>query len=196
MKLSTVEHVTSAKLLVKKSSFYAYIYPIESEDEVKGILEDLRKKHKQANHIAYAYRTTVINDDNEAENQSRANEDGEPSKTAGFPLLQLILQKDLTNILFIVAREFGGIKLGPSGLMRAYSHSAELALKENKIINDEITKEIEFTIPLVRFAYFESFLKQHMLEFKTRFDEDMVHIQVFFPLEKIELKENILRIIN
>lgn len=108
--------------IINKSRFIAYMYEIESLLEVKQILENLKKEHKKANHVCYAY---VYNKEMVAE---KCSDDGEPKGTAGYPILNVIKKKKLNNTLVAVVRYFGGIKLGAGGLTRAYTKSASSVL--------------------------------------------------------------------
>lgn len=111
-------------LEINKSKFLAYKYELNSTEEVKPILETLKKEHKKARHFCYAY---VFNKDSVSEKYS---DDGEPSGTAGYPILNVIKKKNLTNILVVVVRYFGGIKLGAGGLTRAYTKACAGVLDE------------------------------------------------------------------
>ena len=122
----------------KRSKFFGYAFPIQSEEEVKPIIEQLRKLHPHAVHYCYAYQigTEKIS--------YRANDDGEPSNTAGAPIYGQIQSFGLTNVLLVVVRIFGGIKLGVGGLISAYKTTAQLVLEEAEII--EKTIDISFLI--------------------------------------------------
>jgi len=122
----------------KNSKFFGYAYPVTSEEEIKNHLDLLRKKHYGAVHFCYAYQigTDKI--------QFRANDDGEPSNTAGAPIYGQIHSFGLTNILVVVVRFFGGIKLGVGGLISAYRTSAQMALEVSKII--ERTIDIHYIV--------------------------------------------------
>ena len=100
---------------IKKSKFIGLFYEVESVDEVKEILENLKKEHKKARHIPYAYHIGPL---------AKKSDDKEPSNTAGGPIYNVIEKKHLDNTLIIVIRYFGGIKLGAGGLFRAYAHAA------------------------------------------------------------------------
>jgi uncharacterized YigZ family protein len=116
----------------KSSTFYGYAFPIERETEVKPILEILRKQHPQAVHYCYAYQLgieTIL---------YRANDDGEPSNTAGMPIYRQIQSFSLTNVLVVVVRIFGGIKLGVGGLITAYKTTAQLTIESCKLIEKTI----------------------------------------------------------
>ena len=118
----------------KGSKFIAYAFPVSSDDEVKTHLAALRKEHHSARHHCYAYRLGAD------KLIYRANDDGEPSSTAGKPILGQIQSKDLTDILIVVVRYFGGTLLGVSGLINAYKLAAADALN-NALIVEKIVKE-------------------------------------------------------
>ncbi len=103
------------ELEINKSRFIAYKLELSSLDEVKPFLEKLKKEHKKARHVCYAY---VYNKEMISE---KCSDDGEPGGTAGYPILNVIKKKNLTNVLVAVVRYFGGIKLGAGGLTRAYT---------------------------------------------------------------------------
>ena len=108
---------------IKKSKFIAYYYEIDSKEEAENILENLKKEHKKARHIPYAYK---------AENTAKKSDDKEPTGTAGTPLYNLIETNSLNNTLLAVVRYFGGTKLGAGGLLRAYVNAANQAIKRKE----------------------------------------------------------------
>jgi uncharacterized YigZ family protein len=129
----------------KRSKFLAFAIPVQSTDDVKREVEAYQKKYYDARHVCYAYRL------GERRELFRANDNGEPSGTAGKPILGQIDSRELTNVLVIVVRYFGGIKLGTSGLIVAYKAAAAEALDATehieKTINEEIT--LKFPYPLL-----------------------------------------------
>ena len=136
---TTIAQATDEVLFKEKSSkFFGYAFPIESEEEVKPIIDHLRKQHPHAVHYCYAYQigTEKIS--------YRANDDGEPSNTAGAPIYGQIQSFGLTNVLLVVVRIFGGIKLGVGGLITAYKTTAQMVLEDAEII--EKTIDIHFLI--------------------------------------------------
>ncbi|MFN7099494.1 MAG: IMPACT family protein [Flavobacterium sp.] len=124
----------------KNSKFYGYAFPITHEEELKPILETLRKTHPQAGHFCYAYQLGT------EQITYRANDDGEPSNSAGMPIYGQIQSFGLTNVLVVVARVYGGVKLGVGGLISAYKTTAQEVLKEARIIEKTVDSEfiIEF----------------------------------------------------
>ena len=112
------------ELEITKSRFIAYKLELSSLDEVKPFLEKLKKEHKKARHVCYAY---VFNKDVISE---KCSDDGEPGGTAGYPILNVIKKKNLTNVLVAVVRYFGGIKLGAGGLTRAYTKACAGVLND------------------------------------------------------------------
>ncbi|MBQ4062659.1 MAG: YigZ family protein [Bacteroidaceae bacterium] len=141
----TIEEQGEGIYTEKRSKFLAFAIPVTSVDEVKEQVDAYQKKYYDARHVCYAYRLGERGD------QERANDNGEPSGTAGKPILGQIHSKELTNVLVIVVRYFGGVKLGTSGLIVAYRLAAAEALEAvphiEKTINSEIT--LRFSYPLL-----------------------------------------------
>jgi len=126
----------------KNSKFFGYAYPVTIEDEVKPLIADLRKQHQSAGHFCYAFQTgtdTVY---------YRTNDDGEPNNSAGMPIYGQIQSFGITNVLVVVVRYFGGVKLGVGGLISAYRTSAQVTLEESAII--EKTIDVQYS---VKFGY-------------------------------------------
>ncbi len=122
----------------KNSKFFGYAFPISSEDEAKTILESLRKQHSSAGHCCYAFQI------GKEKLYFRANDDGEPSNSAGMPIYGQIQSFEVTNVLVAVVRYFGGVKLGVGGLISAYKISAQMALEASEIV--EKTIDVHYTI--------------------------------------------------
>ncbi|MBO6606818.1 YigZ family protein [Psychroserpens sp.] len=118
----------------RNSKFYGYAFPVSSEDEIKKHLEELRKMHHSARHWCYAYQLGA----QEKQRVFRANDDGEPNNSAGMPIYGQIQSFDLTNVLVIVVRYFGGVKLGVGGLINAYRTAAQMTLDDGIIIEKTI----------------------------------------------------------
>jgi uncharacterized YigZ family protein len=122
----------------KGSKFISYAFPITSEEEAKIHIDELKKKHHSARHWCYAWQFGI------EEIHYRANDDGEPNNTAGLPIYGQILSKEITNVLVVVVRYFGGTKLGVGGLISAYKTSAQLVLDEAEIV--EKTIDVSFRL--------------------------------------------------
>lgn len=123
----------------KGSKFIGFAFSVNNEDDIKKNLEKLREIHPKATHHCYAFRLG-INGEN-----YRANDDGEPSGSAGLPIFNQFLAKEVTNILLVVIRYYGGTKLGVGGLVKAYKETAKLTLDEAEIITKELESEIEIS---------------------------------------------------
>ena len=123
----------------KGSKFISYIFNVKSESEIKKKIKIVKKKEHSANHHCYAY---ILYPDKSAQKE---NDDGEPSSTAGKPILNQIKSNDLTNTLIIVVRYFGGTKLGISGLIKAYKKAASQAISTCKIITKNIKEQYNVT---------------------------------------------------
>lgn len=127
----------------KNSKFYGYAFPVSSEEEIKDHLEELKKKHHSARHWCYAWQL------GKEDPRYRANDDGEPSNSAGMPIYGQIQSFDISNVLIVVVRYFGGVKLGVGGLINAYKTAAQMALEASKIVKRTIDHkyEIAFDYP-------------------------------------------------
>ena len=139
----TIDFPSEEVLLKEKNSkFFGYAIPVNTEEEIKEILERLRKEHFSARHWCYAYQmgTEKI--------QYRANDDGEPNNSAGMPIYGQIQSFEVTNVLVVVVRYFGGVKLGVGGLISAYKTAAQMALENATIIEKTINKHF-----IISFGY-------------------------------------------
>ena len=133
----TIAEPAEAIYKERSSKFLTYAYPVESEEEVKELLDALRKEYYDATHHCYAYRLGPQGE------TFRANDDGEPSGTAGKPILGQLLSADLTNCLVVVVRYFGGTKLGVSGLIQAYKESTADVIAVSNIIEKTVDRIIK-----------------------------------------------------
>lgn len=139
----TIESAVENTLLKEKGSkFLGFAFPVNNEEELKHALEKIRAEHPKATHHCYAFRMG-LNGEN-----YRANDDGEPSGSAGLPIYNQLLAHEITNVLVISVRYYGGTKLGVSGLVKAYKESAKITLEEANIV----TKELE-TIVEIQFNF-------------------------------------------
>lgn len=138
----TIESNAEAIFKEKSSKFLCYAYHVESEEEIAACLESLRKRYYDATHHCYAWRLGPFGE------RFRANDDGEPSSTAGKPILGQLLSREITNCLVVVVRYFGGTKLGVPGLIAAYKESAAAVLDEAKVVERTVD-----TVFKVDFSY-------------------------------------------
>lgn len=177
----TIASVAEGLYKEKGSKFIAFAYPVNNEEEVKKLVQHLKKEHHSARHHCYAYRLG-----NEGEHY-RANDDGEPSGTAGKPILGQLISHNLTNILVVVVRYFGGTLLGVSGLINAYKNSAIEAINQAEIIEKIIENfyQLEFGYPLQNSVM--KVIKDHNLEIiKTAYDMNCkIEIAVRLNNEKL-----------
>ena len=129
----TIEKPSEETLFKEKGSkFFGYVFPVLSEEDVKEHLEDLRKQHHAARHFCYAYQLGI------EDVKLRANDDGEPNNSAGLPIYGQIQSFEVTNILIVSVRYFGGTKLGVGGLISAYKTSAQISLEAADILEKTI----------------------------------------------------------
>ena len=126
----------------KNSKFFGYAFPVNSEEDVKSNIEILKKQHHSARHWCYAYQIGT------EEISYRANDDGEPNNSAGMPIYGQIQSFNVTNVLVVVVRYFGGVKLGIGGLINAYKTGAQMALDSSRIVTKTINKDY-----LIKFDY-------------------------------------------
>ncbi|MEQ3662933.1 MAG: YigZ family protein [Flavobacterium sp.] len=126
----------------KNSKFFGYAFPVTNEEQVKTYIEELKKEHHSARHWCYAYQIGTKN------TSYRANDDGEPNNSAGMPIYGQIQSFDVTNILIVVVRYFGGVKLGVGGLITAYKTAAQMVLENAQI--EEKTIDINY---IIKFEY-------------------------------------------
>ena len=138
----TIEKVQENLIEIKKSKFIAWIFPVETQDEVELCLDNLRKNNRDATHICYAYVLA-------SPNLEKACDNGEPDGTAGKPILDVIKKNKLSNVLIAVIRYFGGIKLGAGGLVRAYSSVSSEVLKLCKIGQVKLMKTFEISTEII-----------------------------------------------
>ena len=134
----TIQDTTQGLFTEKKSKFISYAIPVKSVEDVKTELEKYRKEYYDARHVCWAYMLGA------ERNEFRSNDDGEPSGTAGKPILGQINSNELTDILILVVRYFGGIKLGTSGLIVSYREAASEAIAASEIIEKTVDIDIRF----------------------------------------------------
>lgn len=188
----TIKENSSAEVVEKKSKFISNVFYVESREEAESLIKQTNKKYHDARHNCYAYR--IFTKEGIIE---KASDDGEPSGTAGGPMLNILSKKELTNILVIVTRYFGGILLGTGGLVKAYSEACSLGIENSGIIEKKLLNVYKIEIKysdIDKFKYFaknnniiilkEEYLENVILEIGTNEKEE---------LNKIDEKEKIVR---
>ena len=175
----TIKQNVQAEIIEKKSKFIASIYYIESVKEAEEIIDKIKKKYFDARHNCIAYR--VIENDRLIE---KSSDDGEPSGTAGQPMLNILQKNNLVNVLVIVTRYFGGILLGTGGLVRAYSGSLLEAISKSEKIEKCYGQELEVILEYNEFENFKYYCKNNEINIiSTQYLENIVC--------KIEVEEKI-----
>jgi len=170
----------------KGSKFIAYAVPCYTEEEAKQYLEKWRKEHYQSRHVCWAYRFGLD------KKQFRANDDGEPSNSAGAPILGQIQSFDLSNVLIGVVRYFGGVKLGVGGLIHAYREAAMDALQNAEIIEVEVFLHIRANFSYEAMPEVMNWLKRMNLEYYNQQFELNCSIDIKLPLDqKVQLMEDL-----
>lgn len=139
----TISNIGEGYYSEKRSKFLAFSHHVTSVDEITGILEMYRKKYYDARHVCYAY---MLGPDRVT---FRANDDGEPSSTAGKPILGQINSNELTDILIVVVRYYGGVNLGTGGLIVAYKAAAADAISNSDIITKQVEEEVVYNFPYI-----------------------------------------------
>lgn len=153
---------------IKKSRFICHLKRVESEDEARDYIAQIKKMHHKANHSCSAM---IIGENSEIK---RSSDDGEPSGTAGVPILTVLEKQELTNVVAVVTRYFGGIKLGAGGLIRAYSGSVANATKEIGIVEVKEQEGIKITLTYPQYQTFANFLaSEGLVESETEFLENV-----------------------
>lgn len=176
----------------KASKFLAYASPVTNEEEVKRFLEGLRREFYSANHHCYAYRLGHPNSE-----IYRINDDGEPSGSAGKPIYGQLLSRNLSDLIVVVVRYFGGTKLGIPGLTHAYKSAASEALDQNKIITKWMTEQIKITFPVQRMNDVMQILKQEEAEIISQ--EYYENYSICFSIRKSKsglIRERLSQLVN
>ena len=182
MEFRTIKEDGQVQEEIKKSRFICHAKRVYSEEEARDFITAIKKEHYKATHNCSAF---IIGERSEIK---RTSDDGEPSGTAGIPMLGVLENHNLTNVCMVVTRYFGGIKLGAGGLIRAYAGSVALAVKEIGII--EIKEQVGIAIQLsyAQYQEYSNFLKEHnLIELDTNFT-DQVDTMIYVDKEE---KENI-----
>ena len=178
----TIQEEEQTQIVEKKSKFIAEIHPVSNIQEVENKIKEIKKKYYDAKHHCIAYR--IIDEGRVVE---RASDDGEPSGTAGAPMLNLLKGNNLCNVLVVVTRYFGGILLGTGGLVRAYSEATNLVIQKSKMIN--ITEGYEITLKLEynNLDAFNYYCKNNNIKILNMEYAEIISIKIEMETDKKEI---------
>ena len=180
MECRTIKEDGQVQEEIKKSRFICHAKRVYSEEEARAFINAIKKEHYKATHNCSAF---IIGERSEIK---RTSDDGEPSGTAGVPMLGVLENHNLTNICVVVTRYFGGIKLGAGGLIRAYAGSVALAVKEIGIVEIKEQAGIQIQMSYAQYQEYGNFLKEHnLMELETNFT-DQVDTIIFVDKEDKE----------
>jgi YigZ family protein len=181
----------SAEIVIEKSRFIGQSFHVEDLEETENIIKEVKKKYYDATHNCFAY---IIGEDMSI---AKASDDGEPSSTAGVPMLELLKKLNLTNTLVMATRYFGGIKLGASGLIRAYAKTAKISLEANSIVNKDVFNRIILEIDYSLIGKMQKFLDNNQIIYDAPIFTEKVELNLYAKDEKIEgLQKDLLDITN
>lgn len=158
------EQITNT-IIIEKSKFIAYLKPCFNEDEYKDFLKEIKKKHYDSDHVCSGFISKNI---------KRSSDDGEPSGTAGIPILSTLEKKNLDNTAALVVRYFGGIKLGAGGLVRAYGEAVSEALKNAKYVEDVVFNKYELTLSYDLANKLTHILEKETTNLNIKYDEKVI----------------------
>lgn len=168
-KYRTIKEDNQHEVEIKKSRFICFLKRIETEEEAKAFIQQIKKEHWKANHNCSA---VVLGDHHEIQ---RSSDDGEPSGTAGVPMLEVLKKNDLINVCAVVTRYFGGTKLGAGGLIRAYSGSVAQAIVHTGIVEGRLQQEVFVQLDYSNWGKMENFIASENLAVKdTQFTDRVV----------------------
>jgi len=191
MEFRTIKEDGQVQEEIKKSRFICHAKRVYSEEEARDFITAIKKEHYKATHNCSAF---IIGERSEIK---RTSDDGEPSGTAGVPMLGVLENHNLTNVCVVVTRYFGGIKLGAGGLIRAYAGSVALAVKEIGIIEIKEQAGISIQMSYAQYQEYGNFLKENnLIELETNFT-DQVDTMIFVDKErKDDIKADIIEFFN
>ncbi|WP_171378852.1 YigZ family protein [Enterococcus cecorum] len=171
---------------IKKSKFICHLFRIENEEQAKEYIAKIKKEHYKANHNCSAY---MLGENFEIQ---RSSDDGEPSGTAGVPMLEVLKKNQLQNTLAIVTRYFGGIKLGAGGLIRAYSTSVSEALKEIGIVQGKLQQILDIIIDYPQLGKLQNYLENEQIAIQEIDYLEQITVKVGIDINQCESFQNAL----
>ncbi|MGM0215155.1 YigZ family protein [Enterococcus sp. AZ109] len=187
----TIQQDSIHETEIKKSQFICSLKRVTSEDEAKTFIQLVKKEHWKANHNCSAY---VLGDRQEIQ---RTSDDGEPSGTAGVPMLEVLKKNELINVAAVVTRYFGGIKLGAGGLIRAYSGAVAHGIRETGIVEGRLQQEIIVTLSYGNWGKMENFIENQQIAVKdTQFTDQVIVTCMIDEPKKAEFEAQITDLLN
>ena len=191
MECRTIKEDGQVQEEIKKSRFICYAKRVYSEEEARAFITVIKKEHYKATHNCSAF---IIGERSEIK---RTSDDGEPSGTAGVPMLGVLENHNLTNVCVVVTRYFGGIKLGAGGLIRAYAGSVALAVKEIGIVEIKEQAGIQIQMSYAQYQEYGNFLKEHnLMELETNFTDQVETIIFVDKEDKETIKASLIEFFN
>jgi len=178
----TLQDASEGYYMDRGSKFHAYAFPVNSENHFTSLLQQVRKEHPKARHFCTAFRLCPD------ASLERSNDDGEPSGSAGKPILGQIVKKNLTNVMIVVVRYFGGTKLGVPGLIEAYKTSAANALEAGNIITRKVVSHVRLRMNYETFPQFLNYCKQAEIPVSEEIFTDKASFIISFPKSEVEEK--------
>ncbi len=177
----TVKGFGESELIIQKSRFITYVNRVETEQEAQSFIDDIKNQHKSANHNCSAY---LIG---EHDNIQKANDDGEPSGTAGFPMLEVLKKQGLKDTVVVVTRYFGGIKLGGGGLIRAYGKATTEGIFSAQIVERKLHYIMKVSIDYTWLGKVENEIRNSEYPLDRIEYADLVELYIFVPTDKEEI---------
>ena len=176
---NTIKENVSAEIVEKKSKFIANLFYVETIEDVENRLKEIRKKYYDAKHNCFAFRL-------DKENISRFSDDGEPSGTAGAPMLNILEGRNLSNVLVIVTRYFGGILLGTGGLVRAYSEATLKAIENSEIVEKVYGNVLNIEIEYKDLDNIKYYLKNENINIENIKNKEKILLKIELTDEELE----------
>ncbi|WP_430616811.1 hypothetical protein IGJ66_000623 [Enterococcus sp. DIV0176] len=187
----TVKEDSQSEIEIKKSRFICSFKRVTTEEEAKTFIQAVKKEHWKANHNCSAF---VIGDKSEIQ---RSSDDGEPSGTAGIPMLEVLKKNELINVVAVVTRYFGGIKLGAGGLIRAYTQAVSHGLTEVGIVEGTLQQELAVAITYPQLGKLENFLELQQVTVKeTRYTDQVIVVCMVDETDISQFKATVTELLN
>ncbi|MDA3973037.1 YigZ family protein [Enterococcus thailandicus] len=187
----TVKEDGQSEIEIKKSRFICSFKRVTTEEEAKMFIQAIKKEHWKANHNCSAF---VIGDKSEIQ---RSSDDGEPSGTAGIPMLEVLKKNELINVVAVVTRYFGGIKLGAGGLIRAYTQAVSHGLTEIGIVEGTLQQEFAVAITYPQLGKLENFLELQQVTVKeTRYTDQVIVVCMVDETDISQFKATVTELLN